>query len=52
MMEAVGVENVFKLDQRGKSPFQIAKDLFPPEKFKMLLKRVRILDFATGLALG
>ena len=45
LMETVGVKNVFKTDRCGYSPLQIAKALFPPEKIKGLLKRVRILEF-------
>ena len=45
LMEAVGVKNVFKPDCCGQSPLQIAKVLFPPEKIKSLLKKVRILEF-------
>lgn len=46
LVEAVCVQNLLKLDHFcGKSPFQIAKNLFPPEKFEMLLEKVRILVF-------
>ena len=44
-MEAIGVKKVFKPDCCGQSPLQIAKVLFPPEKVKRLLKKVRILKF-------
>ena len=46
LMEAVGVKNVFKPDRCGNaSPLHIAKVLFPPEKVKRLLKKVRFLEF-------
>ena len=50
-MEAVGVKNVFKPDCCGQSPLQIAKVLFPPEKIKWLLKRVRFLEFESNFFL-
>ena len=40
------MKNVFKPDRCGNaSPLHIAKVLFPPEKVKRLLKKVRFLEF-------